>query len=495
MANHAAVSVLMEREGAMLRAEQVVHDLIGWARSLPSEVAAEEGTDRTEGDPKPPADLIGRIACALSQTNPSGPSAPAGRPYPYSRFSQEISAWEAEASRNMTARGTVVVRKRRWPHGTRFAIALTHDVDQIWDRELFRWLGDINHMRRHLLCGERGDIRKAFRRVARPFFGPRNPFEQFRAIRNIESANRWRSSFFLLEDRYWARRGGRFRWDDVRFRRIADYLLAEGCELGIHGSAYSHADPDWWQRKADRFEEIFGHRAVGARNHYLSLRAPASWEAQASAGLSYDSTFGSNDEVGAPHGMHFPFFPTGAESSIGNRILELPLTVMDQALFRGKGLAGEDGTRAAIEALRNVEATSGLGVALWHNNFFSEAEYGDWQTSYEALLEWIGGCPAWVAPGRDIDRWWRDRKAVDVELHAESKGGWTCRVRAGVSVAGLVLDILGAESVESVSDSVAVGRIDGRSGEWEVRLGEISAGGECHFRIKGRTETTRGSEK
>ena len=46
--------------------------------------------------------------------------------------------------------GQVFCRKAKWPGAAEFAAILSHDIDQIHDRELFRWLGDINHLRRHL---------------------------------------------------------------------------------------------------------------------------------------------------------------------------------------------------------------------------------------------------------------------------------------------------------------------------------------------------------
>ncbi|MBN2108831.1 MAG: hypothetical protein JW832_15500, partial [Deltaproteobacteria bacterium] len=37
-----------------------------------------------------------------------------------------------------------------WPGGAEFALFLSHDVDQVHDRGLYRTLADINHLRRVL---------------------------------------------------------------------------------------------------------------------------------------------------------------------------------------------------------------------------------------------------------------------------------------------------------------------------------------------------------
>ena len=45
----------------------------------------------------------------------------------------------------------------RWPNAAPFALFLSHDIDQIYDRELFRLLADINHVRRRFSSEETGN--------------------------------------------------------------------------------------------------------------------------------------------------------------------------------------------------------------------------------------------------------------------------------------------------------------------------------------------------
>jgi hypothetical protein len=44
---------------------------------------------------------------------------------------------------------------------------------------------------------------------------------------------------------------------------------------------------------------------------------------------------------------------------------------------------------------------------LWHNNYFNEPEYAEWQWTYERLLERLAAQNPWCAPGAEIAAWWR----------------------------------------------------------------------------------------
>ena len=89
---------------------------------------------------------------------------------------------------------------QRWPESCPFALFLSHDVDQIHDRELFRVLADLNHVRRIWTKGERGDAALALRRVARALVEPKPAEKGFATILEIEARHGFRSTFFVLHD-------------------------------------------------------------------------------------------------------------------------------------------------------------------------------------------------------------------------------------------------------------------------------------------------------
>ena len=389
----------------------------------------------------------------------------------------------SEIKKNIIA-GDLFCRKARWPSASPFAVFLSHDIDQIHDRELFRWLGDVNHLRRHLQAGEKCNKKDCIRRIIRPLINPIDPYDQFASIRRIEDKYGWKSTFFLLDDKYWARMGGRFKWTDPDFKRISRFLLDEGCELGIHGSAYSHDNPQWWQDICSRFISLYGEAPLGARNHYLKLSVPETWECQAGAGLLYDSTFGMPDKLGAPNGYCFPFRVPLSQNQLQHKgLIELPMSVMDQTLFRYMNLDGEGAFSAASEELSKIIEVGGLAVLLWHNNFFNEPEYHEWEETYERLLDWLAPQNPYVACGRDIAAWWDARSSVSLIAEGDVDGCKRWHITAEKSLDNLSVEIFGTRVKEKVVCDVPFSEIQKDSDCIILTFPHLGAGESASFRV------------
>mgnify|MGYP003582978149 FL=1 len=309
--------------------------------------------------------------------------------------------------------GQPAAEASRWPGQRPFALFLSHDVDQIHDRELFHVLADLNHVRRMLAGGERGNFALAFRRIARALFAPKPAEKDFQTILEIEARHGFRSSFFLLHDPYWSRHGSRYRLDCPELRRIVDLIRAAGGEIGVHGGYLRFNRADKYRESREAVQQALGIQAAGIRNHYLRFSGPETWLAQEAAGFSYDATFGYSDRLGPREGRMLPFFPEDPKTGRKIDLVELPLTVMDVPLFWNLGLEREAALDAAWKAIEPVIQAGGLVTLLWHNNFFNEPEYADWQWTYERLLERLAARNPWCATGAEIVQWWRSKKTPE----------------------------------------------------------------------------------
>ena len=303
----------------------------------------------------------------------------------------------------------------RWPGGAKFALFLSHDVDKIRDREPFYALAALNHIRRMILGSERGSVRLALRRLARALLAPKPPELDFQTILDVEARHGFRSTFFVLHDVGGRRRGARYALTDPALRRIVEMIRAAGGEIGLHGGYYRLNQAAAYRESRDLLRRDLGVEAVGIRNHFLRHTGADTWRAQETAGFRYDSTFGFSDRVGPRDGRLSPFFPLAPETGAPRGILELPLTVMDVALFLKHGPEGEAALAAAWAAIEPVIAAGGLVTLLWHNDCFNEPEYREWQWTYERLLERLAARSPWCATGAEIHDWWRSRA---------EKGSW-----------------------------------------------------------------------
>ena len=336
---------------------------------------------------------------------------------------------------------TSLVQICNWPEGRPFAVFLSHDVDQIHDREIFRLLADANHIRRRVMYGEPGNIRLAALRMARSLFRPKPAEKDFETLLAIENRHGFRSTFFLLHDTYWARQGTRYLFDCSEIKGIARLVLAAKCELGVHGGYYRFNDAFRYRESLEAVADAFNVRPCGIRNHLLRYSYPETWRAQAAAGFSYDATYGLPGELGPRGGWPFPFKPCDAQTGQLLNLIELPLTVMDATLFRHLRLDGAAALEKSWAIIRAVIDVGGLVSLLWHNNYFNEPEYADWQTVYEQLLARLAPLNPWCVTGAEINAWWRARSAVEVHLYSVDEHVTRVSIHSPHAINCLALDL------------------------------------------------------
>ncbi len=118
--------------------------------------------------------------------------------------------------------------------------------------------------------------------------------------------------------------------------------MAAGCEVGLHGID-AWLDSSKGREELEEIRSLTGNSEIGVRMHWLyyDQQSPVALE---KAGAAYDSTIGYNETVGYRAGTTQVYKPLEA-----NRLLELPLHVMDTALFYpdSSGAFSERGERSS----------------------------------------------------------------------------------------------------------------------------------------------------
>jgi peptidoglycan/xylan/chitin deacetylase (PgdA/CDA1 family) len=292
-----------------------------------------------------------------------------------------------------------------WPADAPFGLFLSHDVDQVYDRGFYRTVGDLHHLQRVLTGREAGDAKLCSLRIGRSLFRPNGWRRQFERILDIESAYGWKSTYFFLEGNRWSRYGARYRLEDEQVRALAGMLIEAGCEIGVHGGYHDLNSAAGYRRSAERIEAAFGVRPIGIRNHYLRFTGLATWKAQALAGFHYDATFGWNDQLGPRDGRWSPFRPRAFVGTEFDYFIVLPIMVMDVTLFHHLGLTGNEALRRIDETYDRAVEAGGLVSLLWHNNYFAEPEYAEWEEVYAEALRRAAAYGPYCATGAKVARW------------------------------------------------------------------------------------------
>lgn len=192
-------------------------------------------------------------------------------------------------------------------------------------------------------------------------------------------------------------------------RRDIEASSGPRTEFAVHGID-AWRDADAGRAELKELTAVTGQEKPGIRMHwlYFSDHSPRQLE---DAGFAYDSTWGYNDAVGYRAGTSQVFRLAGTES-----LLELPLTIMDSALFY-TGRMGLDRQEAMQRCRGIVQQARRFGGALvinWHDR--SLAPERQWGRCYQDLLNEVQAGVVWFATAGQAVDWFRWRRAIRFSL-------------------------------------------------------------------------------
>ena len=220
-----------------------------------------------------------------------------------------------------------------------------------------------------------------------------------------------RSTFFFLQEskkinllrpKEWALSLGKYRFNDKKVSEIIKMLDRNGWEIGLHGSYESFKHEDLLREEKKELEQVLGTEIIGIRQHYLNMEIPQTWGIQRKAGFLYDSSFGFRYKIGFRDDRYLPFHP------FDNSFLEIPLAVMDGALF--SNCDGEDEIWGkCLNLIKTAERQRGLLTVLWHQRVFNEDEFPGWSNVYIKIIKECTERNAYFGTCKDIrDLWVRN---------------------------------------------------------------------------------------
>jgi hypothetical protein len=202
------------------------------------------------------------------------------------------------------------------------------------------------------------------------------------------------------------------RYDVREYKSLIDNLRKEGFEIGLHGI-------DAWQdfpkgsKERNIISEVSGEDCMGLRMHwlYFSEDSPGLLE---QAGFLYDSTLGYNEAVGYRSGTTQIFCLPGT-----SQVFELPLNVMDTALFYPKrmGLSERKALDLCRRVLDDMRTYGGVFTINWHTRSLSPER--NWDDFYSELLDVLRGENVWFTSAKSAVNWFRKRRSIhfdDVEV-------------------------------------------------------------------------------
>jgi peptidoglycan/xylan/chitin deacetylase (PgdA/CDA1 family) len=306
-----------------------------------------------------------------------------------------------------------LVRGGRWPGveiptwygGVPFVVCLTHDVDEISKSRLSR----VKFVWDHIIRPEAGHRHTPVRERAgfalASLFSGRDPYWTFPALAEMERQ-------FGCTASYCFQAGGPnggvyYSLSGPRIRRFIDDLLADGFEIGLHGTYLSAFDENRFLREKSALAAITNQEPVGHRQHYLRMDYNTTLPIYERAGLQYDMTLGYAEHEGYRNQFSYPYHPYNHEGDRPYRFLELPTVIMDATLAGYRELPAARAWQVIEAWLERTCVRRGCITLLWHNPW--DGVFPGYFDLYPRILTWIHDHGGVGLSGRDVFRQWLAR--------------------------------------------------------------------------------------
>ena len=291
------------------------------------------------------------------------------------------------------------VEPPRWGGGAPFAVVLTHDVDTPWRWTRSGLRGGAARLKDHVLARDVAPaLREARGLAAVPVHRLRgtDPNWRFEQLLEEERVRGAASTFFVLAGHGDPHDGARPEVYDRLRPRLVETVVANGGEVGLHGTYRSADDPSRLRRERDALVEVMSAytditRGLGHRYHYLRVDPHRNLRPLAELGLAYDSTVAFPEAVGFRAGIAHPYRPWDVERDEPLDLIEIPLAAMDVTLAEPRYL-GLSPRRAwpQLERLLDWAAANGAAFSLlWHPDRFDPPTAGGWDRLYYRVLDGI----------------------------------------------------------------------------------------------------------
>jgi hypothetical protein len=289
-----------------------------------------------------------------------------------------------------------------WPNNAPFALGLSHDID-ILKRKI---PGSVKILLKSITSkdipgGVKGSIRGLADATISSLTGKTNPYQHFdKYLEKVTDC-----TFFVFA-------GKRLSPKDPTYTHgISGKMLSLWdsvvLEIALHNGIGS------WRNKAElavakaMLEELIQPNIKGIRPHYLDCKFPDFWNN--ASFFDYSSTVGSDKIPGFTAGLNFPFWGFNFDTGEKINILEMPIGLMDCALF---AIKDENRRQQALDNIIDAcIANHGLLVIDWHNTSIYEPDYPGWFESYNYIIQKAKDNHAFMASLGKISDHWRNHCA------------------------------------------------------------------------------------
>ena len=215
------------------------------------------------------------------------------------------------------------------------------------------------------------------------------------------------------------------RYDLSQLQTTVSEIVAHHGEIGVHGID-AWRDTAEARKERERIQTLTHALEVGVRMHWLFFNSESAGKLD-EAGFSYDSTVGYNETVGYRAGTTQAFRPFGTK-----RLLELPLHIMDTALFYPAhlNLSPKQAMIRVNDMVDDLRQFGGLLMVNWHDRSIAPERL--WDESYAELVKKLESAGACFCTAAEAAQWFRRRREVTFGSNGGEAARASTRSEAGL---------------------------------------------------------------
>ena len=197
-----------------------------------------------------------------------------------------------------------------------------------------------------------------------------------------------------------------YRLDQPFLHQLLRNLRSDKFEVGLHPSYHAHTHSGYLNGERRTLASLTGEAPVSVRQHFLRYEPMITPRIQVGAGFRIDSSLGFAECAGFRNATCMPFLKFDCSQNTVMELWEMPVLLMDGALFNREKYGVSEAVHKSIELLKMCQKFGGVGVALWHNVIGEEMDYPGWRDHFEEIIRWSSTEGAYIASLKDALHAW-----------------------------------------------------------------------------------------
>ena len=329
----------------------------------------------------------------------------------------------------------VPFQRRRWGRAG-WAFCPTHDIDYLrkWRKGMI-YREIVLHFFGNQRRASPGARLRRLGRFLRDWLTPGDVYRTAFERLHHETMERGGTATFFLKTDAHGPHDVFYASDDPYLRQRISALEEDGFEIGLHPSYYAHTHLEYLHEEQSRLADAVTQTPISVRQHYLRYEAPATPRLQHAAGFHIDSSLGFSETEGFRHATCLPFQRFDVPANAATDLWEMPLSMMESAVFNRRGLAIDEALRATADILQTCRRFGGAAVMLWHNVLWDELDHPDWGSHFTETLDAAVAEGACIVSLRDALASWLGFDESESQIdEPESRGaGASERIEVGTN--------------------------------------------------------------